>query len=300
MFISAGQLMPAFAFDTTGPSVGAVTVSPSRADISQSPVTVTATVKATDESGIDQTRLPRANFLNPSDVSTMRSVTMTLKSGDAKNGVYEASFTIPVNAKPGNWAVWVDGFLDVGGHRSTNGSHEGLFKVLSSSTFDTTGPSVGAVAVLPSRADISQSPVTVTAMVRATDESGVDQIRLPRANFLNPSDVSTMRSVTMTLKSGDAKSGTYEASFTIPIDAKPGNWAVWVDGFADIAGYRSTNGSHEGLFKVLDAAGMAAAVVAPVNKSELLKKLTVTCVKGKIVTKISAVKPKCPAGFKKK
>jgi hypothetical protein len=258
---------PAFAFDTDGPSVGAVVVSPSSVDISQSAVTVTATVTATDLSGVDQTRLPRANFYNMSDVGTMRSFTLVLKSGDAKNGTYQASYTVPINAKPGNWSVLVDGFVDLGGYRSTNGSHEGLFKVMTNATFDTNGPSVGAISISPSVADISQSAVTVTAIVSATDESGVDQTRLPMANFLNPSDVSTMRSFPMVLKTGDAKNGTYQVSFTVPINAKPGNWAVWINGFLDLGGYRSTNGSHEGLFKVIDAAGKAAADKAAADKA---------------------------------
>jgi hypothetical protein len=202
-----------------------------------------------------------------SDVGTMRSFTLVLKSGDAKNGTYQASYTVPINAKPGNWSVLVDGFVDLGGYRSTNGSHEGLFKVMTNATFDTNGPSVGAISISPSVADISQSAVTVTAIVSATDESGVDQTRLPMANFLNPSDVSTMRSFPMVLKTGDAKNGTYQVSFTVPINAKPGNWAVWINGFLDLGGYRSTNGSHEGLFKVIDAAGKAAADKAAADKA---------------------------------
>lgn len=39
-------------------------------------------------------------------------------------------------------------------------------------------------------------------------------------------------------------------------------------------------------------------VVAAVKPSE--KKITITCVKGKTTKKVSAVKPKCPAGYKKK
>ena len=35
-------------------------------------------------------------------------------------------------------------------------------------------------------------------------------------------------------------------------------------------------------------------------KSPALKKKTITCVKGKTNKKITAVNPKCPAGFKKK
>lgn len=30
------------------------------------------------------------------------------------------------------------------------------------------------------------------------------------------------------------------------------------------------------------------------------KKTTITCVKGKLTKKVTAIKPKCPAGFKKK
>jgi hypothetical protein len=32
----------------------------------------------------------------------------------------------------------------------------------------------------------------------------------------------------------------------------------------------------------------------------VVKKLTITCVKGKVVKKVTAVNPKCPAGYKKK
>jgi membrane protein involved in colicin uptake len=35
-------------------------------------------------------------------------------------------------------------------------------------------------------------------------------------------------------------------------------------------------------------------------KAAALKKTTITCVKGKLTKKVTAVKPKCPAGYKKK
>ena len=35
-------------------------------------------------------------------------------------------------------------------------------------------------------------------------------------------------------------------------------------------------------------------------KAALLKKMTIACVKGKLIKKVTAVKPKCPAGYKKK
>jgi membrane protein involved in colicin uptake len=36
------------------------------------------------------------------------------------------------------------------------------------------------------------------------------------------------------------------------------------------------------------------------SKAALLKKTTVTCVKGKLVKKVTGVKPVCPKGYKKK
>jgi hypothetical protein len=35
-------------------------------------------------------------------------------------------------------------------------------------------------------------------------------------------------------------------------------------------------------------------------KAAAAKKVTITCVKGKLVKKVTAVKPICPAGYKKK
>ena len=49
----------------------------------------------------------------------------------------------------------------------------------------------------------------------------------------------------------------------------------------------------------LSQAAPAAAVVAPAPAAQV-KKTTITCVKGKTSKKITAVKPKCPSGFRKK
>ena len=38
----------------------------------------------------------------------------------------------------------------------------------------------------------------------------------------------------------------------------------------------------------------------PTPKPKVAKKATITCVKGKLVKKVSAEKPLCPAGYKKK
>jgi hypothetical protein len=47
-------------------------------------------------------------------------------------------------------------------------------------------------------------------------------------------------------------------------------------------------------------APVESAAPAPTLKPVMAKKIAITCVKGKLVKKVSAVNPKCPAGYKKK
>lgn len=49
-----------------------------------------------------------------------------------------------------------------------------------------------------------------------------------------------------------------------------------------------------------EADAKAAADAAAVQKTATSKKTTITCVKGKITKKVTAVNPKCPTGYKKK
>lgn len=43
-----------------------------------------------------------------------------------------------------------------------------------------------------------------------------------------------------------------------------------------------------------------AAEKLAATKAAMLKQTTITCVKGKLVKKVTAVKPVCPKGYKKK
>ena len=49
-----------------------------------------------------------------------------------------------------------------------------------------------------------------------------------------------------------------------------------------------------------EPAPVEVAAPAPILKPVAAKKMTITCVKGKTTKKVTAVKPKCPAGYKKK
>ena len=52
--------------------------------------------------------------------------------------------------------------------------------------------------------------------------------------------------------------------------------------------------------KIIQDARLEAARIIAAAKAAASKKITITCVKGKLTKKVIAVKPKCPAGYKKK
>jgi hypothetical protein len=52
--------------------------------------------------------------------------------------------------------------------------------------------------------------------------------------------------------------------------------------------------------KIIADANVQAAAILAAAKATALKKSTITCVKGKLTKKVTAVKPKCPSGYKVK
>jgi hypothetical protein len=51
---------------------------------------------------------------------------------------------------------------------------------------------------------------------------------------------------------------------------------------------------------IRDAKAEAARILAAAKAAAAKKKITITCIKGKLIKKVTAVKPVCPAGYKKK
>jgi hypothetical protein len=51
---------------------------------------------------------------------------------------------------------------------------------------------------------------------------------------------------------------------------------------------------------ISDAKAEAARILAAAKAAAAKKKITITCIKGKLIKKVTAVKPVCPAGYKKK
>jgi hypothetical protein len=81
---------------------------------------------------------------------------------------------------------------------------------------------------------------------------------------------------------------------------KSGQMILWAGGFDH------GNGGYIGAVKLTKGSGSAATVTTPTTKTTVkpsikpTAKVTITCVKGKVVKKVTGVKPVCPAGYKKK
>jgi hypothetical protein len=81
---------------------------------------------------------------------------------------------------------------------------------------------------------------------------------------------------------------------------KSGQMILWAGGFDQ--GY----GGYIGAVKLTKGSGSAATITTPATKTTIkpaakaTAKVTITCVKGKVVKKVTGVKPVCPAGYKKK
>jgi hypothetical protein len=86
------------------------------------------------------------------------------------------------------------------------------------------------------------------------------------------------------------------ASIDKSADIRLLRWRIWIPGSWDVTGNQ-----FESLLSTEAKAALALKAKQEADaKAAALKKTTIACVKGKINKKVTAVKPKCPAGYKKK
>jgi hypothetical protein len=63
---------------------------------------------------------------------------------------------------------------------------------------------------------------------------------------------------------------------------------------------KAAEGKAAGEKIISDAKAEAARILAAAKAAAVKKKITITCIKGKLIKKVTAVKPVCPKGYKKK
>jgi hypothetical protein len=72
------------------------------------------------------------------------------------------------------------------------------------------------------------------------------------------------------------------------------------NGWLKLAAYGFTFSSPTVRVKLTQEAVAPTPSPSPTVKPVIAKKTTITCVKGKTIKKVTAIKPKCPTGYKKK
>ena len=100
--------------DQQGPVLVSGSVTPGSGDISTSSLTITVTVRITDASGVRYA--PSGRIRGPASFSSFS--TLTLISGDSRDGTYSTSFVIPQGRPAGNYYIEVSTPLDTIGNGS--------------------------------------------------------------------------------------------------------------------------------------------------------------------------------------
>ena len=103
--------------DTSGPVIVSFDFNPKTVNVENSDKKVTFSIHLTDETGV-KPGFSITLFHPEHVIDTMQYVDFNLKSGDKKDGVYEAVATISKGAPAGNWTVGLSGLQDELGYQT--------------------------------------------------------------------------------------------------------------------------------------------------------------------------------------
>jgi hypothetical protein len=228
--------VPYLLADNAAPVITAAAVSPDSVDITGGGASVTATLTITDDaSGVKWANLylysPSGEYVNSAFITPANRV-----SGDALDGTYEVTVTVPEFGAPGNWRL--DGLVtdNDDNTRYYNPSPGGTpfpvpgdmeIAVTNSGTVDADPPDLTSAAVLPEQVNVLSSPAVITFTIECGDTlSGFDYgFIYPRnpANHVEENLITYFADFSRV--SGDPSSGTYEVGITLPQGSQPGEWS---------------------------------------------------------------------------
>lgn len=252
LLCSAASLL---AVDTVPPQVTSISIPPAPVDITAAPQTVTVTIQITDdESGLDFGNL---NIFNQAGQQVAGAVfTADQRTiGTPLSGTYEVDVILPRYAAPGTWRAEVL-MLDVADNLSVFGPQpwqyaypvpeDSEFTVVNTGTIDSDPVVISSVALTPSPVNTDGTAAEVTITVALSDNlSGFSQAYI---HLLGPdnganSDIFGYFSTSERV-SGDALSGTYVTTMTLPAYSEDGTWSISVE-VVDVAGNRFTSNGTE-------------------------------------------------------
>jgi hypothetical protein len=223
--------------DTEPPVIASIAISPDPVEVSSGPQSITVTLEITDnEDGFAQGFL----YLRSGDDDFIDSFAFgfgNLTSGDAQSGTYDVSVEVPGYGSPGTWRF--EAYVrDSGFNSITYGTDpadepfpvpaDATFTVTNSGTPDTVGPVASNIVFSPLSVSTAAGAATITVNFDATDSpSGYDYGFIyrqdPNGDYLYDGLIEINASNRL---SGDAFSGSYEGTATIPQGSLTGPWKV--------------------------------------------------------------------------
>ncbi|MCL1598819.1 MAG: hypothetical protein M3094_06525, partial [Actinomycetia bacterium] len=227
--------------DTLAPYLVAFSLTPTTIDTSSGPRTITITARLTDAvAGVSPwDPLSEVTFASPSGNETVRATFSPTDrvSGDANDGTYKVTVTVPKNAEQGTWTVKEFLAIDrVGNTEILPGAVFGAFGFTESFTnidaSDATAPQLAAFSITPSSVDTSGGDRTIEFRAQITDAgvgvSAGDVEPASKVVFVGPSGFQSVSAIFTSAErvSGTASNGVYEYTVTIPKLSEQGTWTV--------------------------------------------------------------------------
>ncbi len=215
--------------DTTPPELVELDFMPKTIDVTSSSQTVTFTARIIDD--LSGFRMGSIHLRDPSGYAPFfGNASFSRISGDANDGVYEASVTFPQNSMIGTWKIERLVVADVTNPNRTyfetdlSGLGFPTEIEVASTQEDTTPPALLELDFTPKTIDVSSGPQTVTATLRVTDNlSGVRGVNV---TFARPSGPPNIGTSTQILISGNEIDGVYECMATFPQFIEAGIWRI--------------------------------------------------------------------------
>ena len=245
--------------DTTAPVLADLDISPALIDTSTVARTVTVTARITDDlSGLATWTRPSLWFRSPSGRQGF-SAGLTLQSGDARDGVWVGSFSVPRYSEAGIWSAAGPYLYDgIGNTRSVateDLANAGLpTGFTQTGTGDTTAPTLAGLTIAPAAVDTSTGTQNVVLTTHVVDDLvGINPYGYGISlSVRSPSGRQSLYSASPSLQSGTPVDGTWQLSLTVPAHAEPGRWTISSVSLSDqMSNHRSVS------FDDLAAAGLA-------------------------------------------
>ncbi|MGQ0824993.1 MAG: hypothetical protein ACT4OX_08205 [Actinomycetota bacterium] len=222
--------------DTVPPTLVSVSVAPLTIDTALQSQTIAVSSRITDDlsgvaSGLGST--PSEVILRgPTGAHRIHAVFggTRLDAGDALDGSYVVSVTVPRWSEQGTWTVEEVRLLDEVGNLQVVGAPGVSF--VQSGIGDVIAPRFASLSILSASVDVRTAAATIGLRARLVDDvSGVADGIIDSASeivFRAPSGhVEAIAEFGLGQRtSGNAVDGWYEARVTIPAHAEPGTWTI--------------------------------------------------------------------------